>query len=499
MSMGFTRRHFLSRLAAGGAGLTAAPAWATAPLESIRPKSRPADLLEPPKGADLVKRAGIEGHVAFVVADAMTGELLDSLDAAEAVPPASVGKTLTALYALRSLGADHRFTTQLLATGPIRNGRLEGDLVLVGGGDPTLDTDGLADLAAAAKETGLVEVTGRFLVYGGALPSAVQIDPEQPPHVGYNPAVSGIALNFNRVHFEWRRESGDYTITMDARSGRYRPDVTMATMRVEDRSLPVYTYDDVDGVDRWSVAKGALGTGGARWLPVRKPEAYAGEVMQVLLRAHGIVAKAPTVTQSLPQGTVFAQKQSGPLREIILDMLKYSTNLTAEMIGLAASKARYGEVASMRDSAEKMSDWAKQTLGLRHVAMEDHSGLGDDSRVTAADMVLVMVQARQQDALRPLLKHIPVKDGRGRPDPKAAMTVVAKTGTLNFVSGLSGFAEVEGRLLAFAIFCADIAHRDRLTMAERERPAGGRAWLARARQLQQDLLQFWGRTYSGQG
>ena len=68
MSMGFTRRHFLSRLAAGGAGLTAAPAWATAPLESIRPKSRPADLLEPPKGADLVKRAGIEGHVAFVVA-----------------------------------------------------------------------------------------------------------------------------------------------------------------------------------------------------------------------------------------------------------------------------------------------------------------------------------------------------------------------------------------------------------------------------------------------
>ncbi|MCA0919051.1 D-alanyl-D-alanine carboxypeptidase/D-alanyl-D-alanine-endopeptidase [Pseudooceanicola nanhaiensis] len=481
-------------------GLSTVPAWADGPLQSLRPRVRPAGLLEPPKGADIVSRAGIKGEVAFVVADAMTGELLDTLDPGASLPPASVGKTLTALYALRSLGADHRFTTQLIATGPLRDGKLEGDLVLVGGGDPTLDTDGLADLAAAAKEAGLREVTGRFLVWGGELPRTEQIDPEQPPHVGYNPAVSGIALNFNRVHFEWARENGSYKVTMDARAGRYRPEVAMARMRVEDRSLPVYTYEDRDGRDDWTVAKNALGNNGARWLPVRKPEQYAGEVMQVLLRAHGIVAGAPVIADSRPEGVVFAQKQSDPLRDIIVDMLKYSTNLTAEMIGLAASKARYGEVSSMRDSAEKMSDWAKQTLGLRHVAMEDHSGLGAESRVTAADMVLVMVQARQQDALRPLLKHIPIKDSRGRPDAKAGMTVVAKTGTLNFVSGLSGFAEVEGgRLLAFAIFCADTEHRDTLTMAERERPPGGRAWLGRARQLQQDLLQFWGRTYHGQG
>ena len=78
------------------------------------------------------------------------------------LPPASVTKALTALYGIQTLGAQFQFRTQLIATGPVQNGRLQGDLVLLGTGDPQMDTDTLVKLAAALKATGIREVSGRL-------------------------------------------------------------------------------------------------------------------------------------------------------------------------------------------------------------------------------------------------------------------------------------------------------------------------------------------------
>ena len=235
-----------------------------------------------PDADAIINGAKLSGDVAFAVAKADTGAWLECRNEQIGTPPASVTKAITALYALDALGPDHQFETRLCATGPVENGALQGDLVLVGGGDPTLDTNGMADMAAQLKAAGVRAVTGDFKVFEAALPVLRQIDPEQPDHVGYNPAVSGLALNFNRVHFEWKRASGQYTVTMDARSDKYRPAVVMAAMQVADRSTPVYTYEERSGKDHWTVARGALGGGGARWLPVRKPGLYAGDVFATM-------------------------------------------------------------------------------------------------------------------------------------------------------------------------------------------------------------------------
>ncbi|MBN2907861.1 MAG: D-alanyl-D-alanine carboxypeptidase/D-alanyl-D-alanine-endopeptidase [Rhodobacteraceae bacterium] len=487
-----SRRWFLGALLA-----SAAPGALAQPLtRSLRPAPRPEDRFRAAEADQLIARAGLGGKLGYVVADARTGQALEVHNPLLGLPPASVAKAVTAVYALETLGAGHRFVTRVIATGPLRNGRLEGDLVLVGGGDPTLDTDMLGELAGQLKAAGLHEVTGRFLYHAGALPDLPAIDPDQPDHVGYNPAISGLNLNFNRVHFEWHRAAGGYDVTMDARAARFSPRVSVAQMQVVDRAAPVYTYSSKGGVDEWTVAEGALGKEGARWLPVRRPALYCAEVFQTLIRAHGIVLPAPLPASAPPQGVVLAQHQSEPLAEILREMLKYSTNMTAEAVGLSATIARGQTPAGLPASARAMTDWLATRMGVPRAHLVDHSGLGPASRVSAREMVRVLVAVGPDGPLKPLLKSIPMRDAQGRPVPGHPVQVRAKTGTLNFVSGLAGYITTgSGRELAFAIFSADQARRDAVAPQDLERPPGGRTWVAHARRLQQDLVARWAEIY----
>lgn len=475
------RRFFLHGLLASAAG----PAFAEAPARSLRPVMRPNGAIPRalPNAEDLVRASKLSGQTSLVFAEVQSGRILAASSPLRALPPASVAKILTALYALDRLGPAFRFETQLAYTGQMEYGRLDGDLILVGGGDPTLTTDDLAQLAAQAKAAGLREITGRLLVWGGRLPGSDVIDANQPDYVGYNPAVSGMNLNFNRVHFEWRTAPSGYEMSLQARTERYRPGVATIKMDVVDRAAPVFSYRSTQKGDQWSVARGALGKEGGRWLPVRVPVAYAADVMTTLLRSHGIVAKEYSAISSLPSVRTLVSVQSRNLGEICEDMLKYSTNLTAECVGLMASRA-----ANLRQSAEAMSVWVEQEFGVSQMSLVDHSGLGDQSRVAARDIVRVLSSDKAQRSLRPILKPFKLRDGL---DDAEAFDVTAKTGTLNFVSGLAGYAampENPGKSVAFAIFSADLPTRDGLSRAQREQPPGGRAWSRRARVLQSKLI-----------
>lgn len=489
-----TRRWLIGALLAGAA----LPAVADAPATSPRPVARTgspgvaaARRMAGSGGAGLVEAAKLGGEVGYAVVDLQSGEMLEARAPDAVLPPASTAKAITSLYALERLGAGYRFTTRLIATGPVAGGRIEGDLILAGSGDPTLSTDGLANLAAALRARGVTGVSGRFLVDEAALPNLRQIDPGQPDHVGYNPAVSGINLNFNRVYFEWRRGANGWDVAMDARSEKFVPEVRMARMQVVNREVPIYTFAEDGGIDSWTVASAALGKGGSRWLPVRQPGAYAGDVFRTLARAQGIDLGAPEVVRVQVGGTVLAEVSSETLPPMLEDMLKYSTNLTAEVIGLTASGRG---ATTLRASAGMMSDWARARFG-RAGRFVDHSGLGADSRVAPADMVAALVGAKA-GPLRGLMKPFAMRDANGREVKAHPVKVVAKTGTLNFVSGLTGYVACPGgRDLAFAIYAADVARRDAVPLDQREDPPGGSAWLKRARLMQARLIEGWAGAY----
>lgn len=481
----------------GGAlsGLATA-GYADAPAVSLRPQLRPSGLVGPADAGDLIDAARLDGAVGYAVIDMHTGVTLEAREADTPFPPASVTKVITTLYALDALGPTYRFPTRLVATGPVDDGIIQGDLVLLGGGDPVLDTDALAGMAGDLKAAGVRGLTGAFRAYGGALPFERFIDRSQPELVGYNPALSGLNLNFNRVHFGWKRGSGGYTVTMDARSASHRPEVKVARMAIEDRSAPLYTYADGGEFDQWTVARGALGKAGARWLPVRHPARYAGEVFASLARAQGIRIDHEGVAEAAPSGTTLVSHLSDPLPDILRGMLKYSNNLTAETLGLTATAARKGRPASLAASAREMTEWARSELGLDGATLADHSGLGAASRVSPEAMARLMLSSRARTSLRPLLKPFGMRDAQGRPDADHPIEVEAKTGTLYFVSALAGYATGPGgRPLAFAIFTRNESRRAALDSTVAERPRGARSWNRRAKNLQQALIERWDAVY----
>jgi D-alanyl-D-alanine carboxypeptidase/D-alanyl-D-alanine-endopeptidase (penicillin-binding protein 4) len=423
--------------------------------------------------------------VGFVVMESASGKIIEAMNETVSQPPASVAKAVTSFYALDRLGAGYRYATRVMATGPVQNGRLQGDLILVGSGDPSLDTDRLGELAQALEARGIKEISGRYLGYAGGIPHIDEIDRDQPDYVGYNPAISGLNLNYNRVNFEWKRGGNGYQLSMDARGKRFIPAVSMADVSAVAREKPLFTYKRGQNRDQWTVAQGALGKGGSRWLPVRHPEIYTTEVFATLMRAHGLRLPAASLIGALPAATVLAETRSEPLPEIMRDMLKYSTNMTAEAVGLTASGA-----AGLRLSAAQMQAWAEAKHGITS-RFVDHSGLGGDSRISARDMAYLFRAARG-GMLPDLLKEQGIRGADGKQIKGHPTRVVAKTGTLNFVSALAGYIQpASGKELTFAIFSADTRRRDALSMVEREQPEGGRQWTRRARNMQAQLISHW--------
>lgn len=465
------RRQWL----AGALALGALPAPALADPPWLRPAPRP--LRAGPGPEALLRDAALGGEVGWLVMDLDSGRVLDARAPDRPFAPASTLKAVTALYALDRLGGDFRFATRVLA---------EGDrLVLAGQGDPVLDTEALAALARQTAGAGLAPPAS-FLVWP-VWPEAEipRIDPAQSVWLPYNPAISGLNLNFNRVHLDWRGGPPP-VLTLEARGAHLSPRAYTIGIRAVARPTPLFTYDDSGAREEWTVAAGALRQPGGRWLPVRRPALYAGDVFQTLARAEGLPLPAPEHGRASPAAREVARHDSPPLDRIVAGMLEFSTNLTAEVLGLRASNA-----PDPAASGAAMADWLRgQDIG-GDFTFADHSGLSPGSRVTAAMMVALLAGPGRRHGLPERLAVADAVSGDGRRGAyPPGLSVRAKTGTLNFVSNLAGYLDgPTGRRLGFAILCADPARRA-ATMGQ-ELPAGVATWTMRARHLQTGLLTHW--------
>lgn len=452
----------------------------------------------------VIAEHGFAPHqVGFLALDLQTGAVLAERNADAAFIPASVTKVPTTVAALAALGADYRFETALYGTGPVLDGTLQGDLHLVGGGDPILTSDDLDAMLARLGETGVRSIAGAFGYHAGFLPALDRIDPRQPETATYNPGVSALSVNFNIIQVSWETETGGalaITATSNTNTQRVPVDAVMFALAPERALQPAsFRLGDSDDGELWVLAR-HLPPQGQDWLPVGDAGLNTAMVFRRLAEGRGLALPQP-VAVPLPEGArLLARHRSASLADIVRGILRYSNNLSAELVGLVAARHLAGPPPlSLSASATLLDGWLQARLadtrweGYRPV---NHSGLATDARATPRQLVAILRHALDlplgDEDYVGLLPAIAQLETGG----EGLVEVRAKSGTLYYGSGLAGYLVADGEpRVAFAVFVSDLEARARLDAAEdpavRERPPGARHWLARARAVQRALLAHW--------
>jgi D-alanyl-D-alanine carboxypeptidase/D-alanyl-D-alanine-endopeptidase (penicillin-binding protein 4) len=381
-----------------GDDLGAAPA----PTASGVAKALAARLADPRLG----------GRVSAQVMDVGSGAVLYDNSGSRPAVPASTAKLMTAAALLAVARPDDRFTTRVVA------GTKPGEVVLVGGGDPTLSAAApgkptsfpgaarLSDLAALARQASPNKIT-KVLVdtsrYAG-------------PRIGTG----------------W--DPGDVS------AGYVAPITALMA--------------DVGRTDPASTAEPANRS--------TTPELAAAAVFAARL---GLPADAVAAGAARPRAPVLATVRSAPVGRLIEQMLLASDNVLAETLARQVAVAEKlpasftGAAAAVRRVLTRLG---VPTTGM---AMLDGSGLSPEDRVAPATLVglLRVVASVDHPTLHTLVPGLPVGGYDGTldrrytsgPSAVAAGSVRAKTGTLNGVDSLAGVvADRDGRLLVFA-FLAD--------------------------------------------
>ena len=444
------------------------------------------------------------------------GQVVDTYDADTPRIPASTTKFITALAALEILGGDYRFKTRLLVSGEVHESTLHGDLYLVGGGDPTLSTNDLQGFVDTLKAAGITQVRGRFAFDESFLTTTQEINPKQPAAAAYNPSVSALSLNYNRVQLRWKGRPGAKNFQTWLRSpadGIFLPVADVST-----GLIPIGMQSDtpilLDGgnTDHWLLSR-QLPARGFKELPIRRaPGKVAASLFRTYCLQRGITLPLPQAAPAPTNTRLFYTHYSKPLPEILSGMLFHSNNLSAELVGLVTSRTLRDLPLSITDSAALLTDWYQRRLPRTDwsgfVSM-NHSGLSSMSRHSPRHLTTILYNGATltsgqtgydgPETPPPLLDLLPHPEWKNE-WAELGEKVRAKSGTMSYVDSLTGILTTrKGRQLGFALLLTDFARRaafDAARHAEKvQTPPEAEAWTERAKAFERTLLSYWRRTY----
>ncbi len=425
----------------------------------------------------LTHRTFERGTTAFVARSLTTGETLYERNGRTWLVPASTMKVLTAVAAAERLGWGFRFETRLVAMGPVVDGSLRGDLLVVGSGDPTINPRHpermtvFDDWARTLAARGIRHIAGHVVGDDSAV---------EGPGWGIGWAWDDLALGYGAAYGALQYNDNEVEVTMGPGATPGAPAVVYVSPAHHGLLLDVRAVTAAAGdVPAMAVSRQP----GARFLEVtgRAPLGaapmsdivavanptlfYASELHATLLR-HGIVIDgAPAdideqrVRPRSADGTTLLIDLSPPLREIVGPMLQWSRNSYAETLVTALD-------AEPPSSPDDGLTALRATLGGLGVPPEgyhvrDGSGLSRNDFLSADTLVQTLAAAWLRPDLRePLLAALPEA---GRPGSTlsrrlsgtaAAGRVQAKTGSMANVRSLAGYVRTTaGEPIAFAFIC----------------------------------------------
>jgi serine-type D-Ala-D-Ala carboxypeptidase/endopeptidase (penicillin-binding protein 4) len=424
-----------------------------------------------------------KGLWGLLVVDAVTGETLYEKNADKYFVPASNMKLLSTALALDTLGADYRFRTTIETNGTVSpEGKLSGDLILVGRGDPNLSNRkfpfetkeefagpperALAELADMVVARGVKEISGDVVGDDSYFPRERYPDGWEIDDMvwDYGAAISAIVVD-------------DNTVTLTLTPGEKPGDAVQAEVEPVEQEFVVRNQVTTVGVEekpglRLTREPGSstvvlTGTLLAKSSPrklvlaIQEPAEHAAALLEKLLVDRGVQVDGKARAQHDPDPTeatrtVLAEHLSIRLGDSVKLVNKISQNLHAEVLLRMAARqsGRWADPDDLWKFAQQF--YAKVGIGPDDVVQTDGSGLSRHDLVTPRAFVKLLEYAQKQPWFADYFASLPVSGVDGTltermKDPAIANRIHAKTGSVAHVRTLSGFADTAGgRRLIFS-------------------------------------------------
>ncbi len=371
-----------------------------------------------------------------------------SLNAKQAMNPASTMKLLTTYAGLEILGPAYRWKTEAYLDGKLENGVLYGNLVLKGYGDPKLTIEAFWLWLRELKQRGLREIKGdivldsRFFADNNDDPSVF----DNKPARAYNVVPNALLLNFNALHLRLLPNGEQTTALLEPDLYGYQ----LINRITTSASLPC------NGEDAYRsrleghkiVLEGNIPSncGEAQdYFALLPPDEYFFAVFTALWQELGGQIQGRVRQGRVPDSLhAFSTHFSPPLSEAIRDINKFSNNVMARQLFLTLGTTDENTACIARSSAAVQQWLEKKQLRFPELMLENGAGLSRTERISAHHLSDILQNAALSPYSAELEASLPILgiDGtvKGRfKDGDIAGHAHLKTGSLEGVKSIAGY------------------------------------------------------------
>lgn len=424
-------------------------------MSAWSPVSTAASSIPPPVRSELSKLKIPESSVSLYVRRVVARKPLLAVNASRPRNPASVAKLVTTLAALDLLGPAYTWKTEAYLDGALSGGRLDGDLVFKGYGDPLLTPEKFWQFLRQLRGRGLEQIGGD-LVIDNSFIAPVEIDRaafDGKPTRAYNALPHALSLNF---------QATQVTLLPDQEQGRIR----------------AFTYPPLDNlriVDSAELIEGPCRRG-ARWpsisiarqgalptlefkgrfsaqcnertftrLLVEPQEQIAGTFRVLWSELGGQLAGKVRDGRLPASARKFHQLESQPLGAIVRGMNKFSNNLMSRLVFLTLGSERLKEPATLDKARRVIDQWlAERRVPPQGLFIDNGAGLSRETRISAELLGQLLRDAYFDPYMPEFMSSMSIigVDGTLRKRLKKTPLVGRghiKTGSLDEVKALAGY------------------------------------------------------------
>lgn len=395
------------------------------------------------------------------------------------ITPASVLKLITTATALELLGKDFRFHTYIWANGKIKDGKLDGDLMITAGGDPTLGSayfndqqhkkDFLIQWANKIKQSGIDTISGNIVV-----DPSIYSDQDVPQtwiweDLGnyFGAAAHGLAIYDNTFELVFKTGTESRSATEIIDTLPFIPGLSLQNEVVSSIDNRDKAYVFGSPFDSFRIIKGTLPIERNAFkikASIPDPSALLAYDLKQQLTRLGVVVNGSSLTKKtlepklrLPDSILFIW-ESPTLAQIIQQLNRESVNLFAEHLCKHIAYVKYGDGTTVMGAKAIKLFWNEKGIDTKNLNMADGSGLSRVNAITAKTLVDVLAYMyKNSECYDEYLSSIPITGTQGtqkyyfQQSPLKGK-VYAKSGSMNHVRSFAGYmTTTKGTNIAYAI------------------------------------------------